>query len=228
MSPSGAQPTQMGDTERPVPPRVRLDEGSVTPLCAIALLSQSSSPARRLLRRLLGVPERLLDALPQQRLAEALPDGVLDGGVVLVLGRDERRLLRLFEQPPPPLRQRAVRRLGPSVFQGVGARRERPEPGLERLRLARGEEAQQLDGRGPVADRDRYREGVATRVDKAASPSLGVERNVVGPSDGARRGVFVRVEAAGPVRGHRGPALPEAGRYLVVMPVRRLLRRGPL
>src|SRR5918998_2179738 len=162
MSPSGAQPTQMGDTERPVSPRVRLDEGSVTPSCAIALLSWSSSLARRAPRRLLGVPERLLEALPQQRLADTLPDGVLDGGVVLVLGRDERRLLRLLEQPPPPLGQRVVRRLGPGVFQGVGARRERPEPGLERLRPARGEETQQVDGRGPVADRDRDREGVAT------------------------------------------------------------------
>src|ERR687896_1374444 len=113
MSPSGAQPTQMGDTERPVSPRVRLDQGSVTPLCAIALLSWSSSPACRAPRRLLGVPERLIEALPKQRLAHALPDGVLDGWVVLVLGRDERLLLRLFEQPPPPLRQRAVRRLGP-------------------------------------------------------------------------------------------------------------------
>ena len=60
---------------------------------------------------------------PSERLAQALPDGVLDRGVVLVLGRDEGRLLRVFEQPPPSLGQRTVGSLGPGVTQRVLARR---------------------------------------------------------------------------------------------------------
>src|SRR5215210_67200 len=114
MFPSGAQPTQTGDTEKPVLPRRRLDEGSVTPLSAIdpTSLSTPSSALGRAPRRLFGVPERLIYVLAQERLADALPDSVLHRGVVLVLGRDEGRLLRLFEQTPPPLGQRTRRRLG--------------------------------------------------------------------------------------------------------------------
>src|SRR5215212_7728662 len=117
MFPSGAQPTQTGDTEKPVLPRGRLDEGSVTPFSAMdpASLSTPSTALRRALRRRFGVPERFVYALPQESLADALPDGVLHHGIVHVLGRDKSRLLRLLQQPPPPLRQRTDRRLGPGV-----------------------------------------------------------------------------------------------------------------
>src|SRR5215211_7095296 len=87
MFPRGAHPTQIGDTERPVRPRGRLDEGSVTPFSAIdPPISEPSSTLCRTPRRLFGVAERLLDVLPQERLADALPDGVLHRGIARVLG----------------------------------------------------------------------------------------------------------------------------------------------
>jgi hypothetical protein len=99
MSPSGAQPTQIGDTEKPVLPRGRLDEGSITPFADTRLPSRlwKSSTLRRAPRRLFGVRKCLFDVLPQERFAKSLPDGVLDRRIVLVLGRDEGRLLRLLQ-----------------------------------------------------------------------------------------------------------------------------------
>src|SRR5215218_7980004 len=98
MFPRGAHPTQIGDTERPVRPRGRLDEGSVTPFSAIdPPVSEPSSTLCRTPRRLFGVTERLLDVLPQEHLADALPDGVLHRGIARVLGGGSEPL----PAPPP-------------------------------------------------------------------------------------------------------------------------------
>src|SRR3712207_2994338 len=162
MFPRGAHPTHIGETDRPVRPRGRLDEGSGTPFWVMNLSFRRypSRSLRRAPRCLLGVSERLLDFLPKENLAETLPDGVLHRGIVRVFGWDQRRFLRLLQHPPSSLGQRARLGLGASVPQRVASRRERPQPRLERLRLPRGEKTQQLECRPTVAHRSGYREGV--------------------------------------------------------------------
>src|ERR687894_2265601 len=85
MSPSGAHPTHNGETESPVPSRSLLEVGSTTLFSTIPpvrVLRALCRPARRGL----CVLQRLLQALvPQKRLPDTLPDGVLDSGIVRLL-----------------------------------------------------------------------------------------------------------------------------------------------
>src|SRR5918998_4688503 len=103
MSPSGAHPRHNGEMERPVPPRVLLDEGSTTLFSTI--------PPVRALRALccprrcgLCILQSLLHALVTQKcLPVTFPDDVFDRRIVRVLGRDERSLLRPLQQSPTPI-----------------------------------------------------------------------------------------------------------------------------
>src|SRR4051794_10838652 len=97
MFPRGAHPTQIGETERRVGPRGRRDVGSGTALSTMGSSPESPIRAlRRAPRYLLGVLEGLSGVLPQKRLADTLPDLVLNSWILSVLGWDEGSFLRLL------------------------------------------------------------------------------------------------------------------------------------
>ena len=90
MFPRGAQPTHIGDTNIPVRPRGRRDEGSGTAFSFTDYLSceETLQALPRSSRRLFGFLENLLDVFPEECFAEALPDGVLHRRIIGVFRRD--------------------------------------------------------------------------------------------------------------------------------------------
>src|ERR687894_425485 len=129
MSPRGAHPTQIGETERPVSPRGLLEAGSqILPSATPYLPVSPSLPAPRgAARGLLRVSQRPGHVLvTHERLPDTLPDGVLDRRVVRVLWRDQGRAPRPLQKFPPPPGQRPGPGLRAGVLQRVAAARQPP------------------------------------------------------------------------------------------------------
>src|SRR5215217_2769480 len=84
MSPIGAHPTHSGETERPVPPRILLDDGSTTLPSIIPPAQSLYAPSAA--RRGLGVFQRLLYTLvTQERFPDTFLDDLLDAAVYHLL-----------------------------------------------------------------------------------------------------------------------------------------------
>src|ERR687897_2999438 len=82
-----------------------------------AMRARSAGAFRSPVRFVFGLSQGFLDApVPEQRFADALPDGVFDRRVVLVLGRYQSGSLRLFEQVPAVGGERACGGLGSGVL----------------------------------------------------------------------------------------------------------------
>src|SRR5918998_2614431 len=172
MFPRGPHPTKIGETDKPVPPKGRLHEGSATPSLVMDPLSQyrmsfllvrevnrcaagvwtmrlqpfrgkPSRTLRRTPRHLLSVFQGLLYTLvPPKCFPDTLPDDVLHRRVVWVLGRDQGHFLRLSEQSPTSLSHGARFGFGASVPEGIAPGGEGAPPRPERSRPPRGEETQ--------------------------------------------------------------------------------------